>query len=136
MMVEQSRPVNTVGSFLKNLDNASTKLTEIGGKSQISPEEMKELMKTLNKVNDHLSDPTLITAKKMVPEKVDASIERALIALALFQRVGHRNVEQAITSLFSSLNSTLNDLGKNLRTLRKHRIGKRVEKTGESKGAS
>jgi hypothetical protein len=72
------------------------------------------------------------------------TIERALAALALFQGMSHSHLgrtgaEQAIVSLFASLSKELKDFDKNLRTLRKHKIGKRVgkvEKVSEAKKQS
>lgn len=132
-MVEQSRAVDSVGPLSRVLEGAANKLTEISGKSTISQNEMKALLKTLNQVNEHL-DPTLRSAKKLAPDEVKA-IERALLAVALFQKVDHRKVEPAITSIFSSLLSTLGSLDKGLKNLKKHRIGQRVEKISDSKGS-
>ena len=136
MMVEQSRAVDQVSSLLNNLDCAATKMKEISGKSDISPSEMKDLMKTLNTVNTQLQ-PTSWGEKKLAPgeeTKTNASIEKALAALALFPKTPPRNMEQAVISLFDSLKNTLNTLNKNLRNLKKdHRLGQRVQKTSESK---
>jgi hypothetical protein len=73
---------------------------------------------------------------------MNQKIEKALAAIQAFQLYhpekdlsGQRSVNQAITSLFSSLNAVLKKVNNNLKDLKKHRIGLRVEKTGESKQA-
>lgn len=136
-MVEQSRYVENVGSLMKDLAGAAAKLSEAGGKNAISPQEMKDLMKAINHVNANL-DPTFWADKTLAPAAMNATIDKALMALALFQKVppSAKNVEPAIVSLFASFNSTLKDFDKNLRNLRKYKIGQKVqpvEKTGESK---
>lgn len=133
-MVDQSRYVGNVGSLKTDLDQAAAKLTEIGGKNTISKKEINELSTILNHVNSNL-DPTFWADKKLAPEDMNVTIEKALKALALFQTATTKNVDQAIISLVSSLKSTLNAFDQNLRNLKDHKIGRRVEKTGESKHA-
>jgi adenylosuccinate lyase len=134
MMVDQSRYVDNVRSLIKDLDQAATKLTEISAKQKISNQEIKDLMSTLKNVNVNL-DPSFWEDKKLAPEEMKVTIEKALNASALFQKVAQKNVEQAIASLFASLTSTLNDFDKNLRNLKELKIGQKVEKSGESKRA-
>lgn len=135
-MVEQSRYVENVGSLMKDLAGAAAKLSEAGGKNAISPQEMKDLMKAINHVNANL-DPTFWADKTLAPAAMNATIDKALMALALFQKVPpppkNADVERAIISLFDS---TLKTFEKKLRDLKKYKIGQKVqpvEKTGESK---
>lgn len=132
-MFDQSRGVDpTMRVLLNNLDQATAKLTEISENKMISPKEVKDLMKALDHVNSSLGTGGL-KEKKVVPEEMNRSIEKALQAVALFHTAGTKNTQQAITSLFSSLTSSLKDFDKNLRNLKKHRIGRRVEKVTEGK---
>lgn len=134
-MVEQSRYVENVGSLETDLVGATAKLSEVGGKNAISPQEMKDLMKTINQVNANL-DPTFWADKTLAPAAMNTTIDKALMALALFQKVPPpppKDVERAIVSLFDS---TLKTFEKKLRDLKKYKIGQKVqpvEKTGESK---
>lgn len=138
-MVE--RPyVENVGQLMKDLDQATMKLEEINRKPQaVSKQELNDLIKTLQHFNTTL-DPDFWEEKKLAFEGMNEKIERALNAIQLFQRYHpeidsstQRNVNQAITSLFSALNSLLNDVNKNLMGLKKLKIGRKVEKSGESK---
>ncbi len=135
MMVQESRGVDQFSLLLKNLDQAATKLTEISGKKEVSQNEIRELMTAIDHVNSALGSSGL-KDKKVVPEEMNAKIEKALNAVAPFLTAGHKNAQQAITSLFSSLTSTLKDFDKNLRDLKKHRIGRRVEKASETRGSN
>lgn len=138
-MVEQSPRVN-LGPLLKDIDHTETKLKEIAQKRpDISKQELSELMKILKthvKVESG-SDSKFWEDKKLAPEGKPGekiNIEKALQALGLFKREIQRNVEQAIVSLFASLNadSQASDAESNLRDLKDLKIGRRVEKTGES----
>ena len=67
---------------------------------------------------------------------MSSSIEKALAALTVFQRkAGQRDVDQAIASLSASLNAALKSFDSNLKNLKDYKIGKKVEKPGESKQA-
>ena len=138
MMVQESRGVDQFSLLLKNLDQAATKLTEISGKKEVSQNEIKELMSAIDHVNSALGSSGL-KDKKVVPEEMNAKIEKALNAVAPFLTAGLKNPQQAITSAqqaiisFSSSTQALKDFDKNLRDLKKHRIGRRVEKTTETK---
>jgi hypothetical protein len=128
MMVERSPYIENVGQLIRDLDQATMKLEEINRKPQaVSKQELNDLIKTLQNFNTIL-DPAFWEDKKLA------------FAIQLFQRyhperdrTSQRNVDQAITSLFSALNSALNAFDKNLRDLKKYKIGRKVEKSGESK---
>lgn len=138
MMVERS-PYTSMGDlqFMVKLDVATKKLDNINQKHQaISQQELNDLIEVFKPI----SDPNFLADKKFASEGMSDKIEKALIAIALFQRnhpatdrAAQRNVEQAITSLFSSLNSTLSKADENLKNLKKHRIGQRVKESSESK---
>lgn len=132
MMVEQSRYVQNVTSLQNDLVKATTQLKEVSGNKMISSQEIKALTTTLQNVNTNL-DPTFWSDKNPAPTKMQGTIENALAALALFPKAPPKNAEQAIVSLFSSLTSTLRDFGKNLRDLKKYKIGQKVEKVDEAK---
>ena len=75
-----------------------------------------------------------------MPEEMKTSIEKALLAIQLFQsnqpgkdKSAQKNVDQAIISLFSSLSIEINALDKHLRNLGDYKIGRKVEKTSEGK---
>lgn len=138
-MVEQSPRVN-LAPLLKDIDHAEAKLKEIAQKRpDISKQELSELMKILKThvEVDSGSDSTFWEDKKLAPEGKPGekiNIEKALQALGLFKKEIHRNVEQAIVSLYASFNadSQASDSDANLRSLKDLKIGRRVEKTGES----
>lgn len=83
MMVQESRGVDQFSLLLKNLDQAATKLTEISGKKEVSQNEIKELMSAIDHVNSALGSSGL-KDKKVVPEEMNAKIEKALNAVAPF----------------------------------------------------
>lgn len=127
MMVEQSRYVENVHALKQDLEIATKKLTQVSGKGQLSPEEVKEVAAAIQTVNSNL-DPAFWNGKKFV-SGMDEAIKSALGALALFHIARNsRNAEQAIISLFDSLRKELKDLDKNLRNLKKYKIGQRVDK--------
>lgn len=137
MMVGRS-PYATIGDlqFMVKLEAATKKLDNINQKHQvISQQELHDLIEVFKPI----SDPNFLADKKFASEGMSNKIEKALIAIALFQRnhasdrAAQRDVEQAITSLFSSLNSTLSKADKNLKNLKKHRIGQKVKESSESK---
>lgn len=134
MMVDQTPAVNFDRLF-QDLDHTATKL--IGKKeNELSKQELTDLLTTLKHVNSHMDDPGFWEGKKLDPEgkaKENATIEKALKALDLFQSVGKRSAQQAIVSLFSQLKEELNALNSNLRNLKDFKIGQKVEKTRESK---
>lgn len=140
MMVERSPYVENMGLLIRDLDQATIKLEEINRKPQaVSKKELDDLIKVLQEFNTTL-DPAFWEEKKLVFEGMNEKIEKALNAIQLFQRYhperdrsNQRNVDQAITSLFASLSTVLNTFDKNLRGLKKYKIGHKVEKSGESK---
>lgn len=131
MMVEQSRYVENVGSLHRDLQQATKELRAMSGNQMISKQDIQGLMSTLQHVNANL-DPSFWADKKPAPTEMKVAIENALAAVALFPKVAPKNAEQAITSLFSSLNSTMKDFDKNLKNLKKYKIGRKVEKTSET----
>lgn len=139
MMVERSPYVENVGQLLRDLDQAASKLMQ-AGQAQQGPthQEMKSLISVLQNVNTTL-DPSFWTDKKLAPEGMNATIEKALKALELFQtnpqanRGAQKTVDQAVASLFSTLSKEIKDFDKNLRNLKKYKFGRRVEKSSESK---
>lgn len=133
MMVERSPQID-VGQLMKDLDRATHTLETMSHTPQtVSKQDLNNLIKVLQNVNANLGSSNL-EAKKLVPEAMNIKIEKALTAILLFQRSHpegsgvHRNVDQAIVSLSSSLNAVLRTFDKNLRDLRKYKIGQRVEK--------
>lgn len=137
MMVEQPRSIDPLGTFNKSLDDATAKLNEFSGKKIASPHEVKELLTALDHANSSMEAAADLKGKKVVPEEMNRRLENALQAVALFQAMGAKTMQQAIASITSSLLfNSLKDFGKNLRNLKKHRIGRRVEKTAETKETS
>jgi hypothetical protein len=140
MMVARSPYVENPKQLIKDLDQAVTKLEEIGKKRQeISNQEMKDLISVLHKFNETL-DTGFWEDKRLAPEGMKTSIENALLAITLFnlnqpikEKGKQKNVDQAIASLFATLAYELNDFDKNLKNLKEIKIGRKVEKTGESK---
>lgn len=136
MMVEQPRNVDPLGTFNKSLDEATAKLHEYSGKKTATTQEVNELLSALDQANSSMQSANL-REKKVVPEEINRRIENALLAVALFQTTGAKTMQQAIASITSSaLSNSLKDFGKNLRNLKKHRIGRRVEKIEETKKSS
>jgi flagellar biosynthesis GTPase FlhF len=143
MMVERSPYIEKMGLLVKDLNQATQQLEEISRKPQATKQELTDLIKVLQHLNKTL-DPRFWEEKKLAAEGMSASIERALAAVRLFQstqpalgnRSGQRNVDQAIASLSSALTAALNTFDKNLRNLKDYKIGRKVEKTGESKHTS
>jgi len=91
-------------------------------------------------------NPVIWEGKKTVFEGlfkgIDEKINNALNAIQVFHHQHpesdpktQRNIEQAINSLAFTLRSVLNSFDKNLRDLKKHKIGQRVEKPSKSKSA-
>lgn len=143
MMVERPPYTENVTLLLKDLDQAATKLEEMSQKSQATQQDLNDLIKTLQHFNQTL-DPNFWEEKRLTSEGISASIERALAAIRLFQstqpgkedRSGQRNVDQAIVSLSAALTRALNIFDNNLRNLKDYKIGRKVEKTRESKHTS
>lgn len=139
-MVEQPSHIEGIGNLMRDLDQATKRLEEINKKPQIaSKQELTDLIHVLKQLNANL-EPHVWRHKKFAQEGMNQKIEKALVAIQVFQLYhpekdlsGQRSVNQAITSLFSSLNVVLKKVNNNLKDLKKHRIGLRVEKTGESK---
>jgi uncharacterized protein HemX len=139
-MVERSPDVENIEQFMTNLNQAAEKLNEIRQKKQeFSGQELNELITVLNRFNTAF-DPNFWEEKKLVPEEMSADIEKALAVLQLFQsnqpeknKAAQKNVDQAITSLFSTLSKEISAFDKNLRNLKKYKIGLKVEETYQSK---
>lgn len=139
-MVERSPYIQNVGQFLEELEQAAEKLTEISqNKKEISQKELKELITVLKDCNatfgTNFWDDKKLT--KDTEGKVKESIEQALAAIQLFNtnrpdknKVAQKNVEQAIVGLFTTLTNEVKDLNKNLKD---YKIGRRVEKSQQSK---
>ena len=140
MMVERSPYTDNPNQLITDLNQLTQKIEEVSGPSaKLSEKELTELIGTLDDFNATF-DESFWNEKKLVPEKADATIEKALKAVFLFQSThpekqgsGYRNVDQAIASLSSSLTSAIAAFDKNLKDLKKYKIGQKVEKTGESK---
>lgn len=137
MMVER---MPYTGKFVAELNQATKKLNEISqGQKTVSQQELKDLIKVLNQLNEACKEG-FWKEKKLAPEEMQDGIEKALVAIQLFHRHqpdknkgAQKSVEQAIASLFSTLSAEINDFDRNLKTLKDHRIGVKVEKTGKSK---
>jgi hypothetical protein len=137
MMVERLPYTENVGQLIKDLNQATTKLEEMSRQQpqSVSGQKVADLMAVLTRLNTVLY-PKLLEGKKLVPEEINVSIERALQATQLFQsthpeatRAAQRNVDQAIASLTSSLTAELTRFDKNLKNLKKKfKVGHRVEK--------
>lgn len=136
MMVEQSHYVDNLGQLLNDLDQAAAKLNEITEKKQaVSKQDLNDLIHALKNFNTTL-DPSFWENKKLAPEEgMNTTVEKAIKALDLFKRTASKNVEQAIVSLFATLASELNVFDKNLIGLKELKLGRKVEKSGESKRA-
>jgi hypothetical protein len=138
MMVDRLPQTESVGQLLKALDQATTKLNQMGQiPNDFSPKEAKELIKVLQNVNTTI-DPNILTGKTLIPEGMSTSIEKALKAVQLFEmnqpqanRGVQKNVEQAVTSLSSILSKEIKDFDKNVRNLKKYKIGRKIEKVTE-----
>lgn len=137
-MVERVPYTDHVGQLIKALDQATTKLTQIGQAApDFSPKEAKELIQILQNVNTSIN-PSILAGKTLVPEGMNASIEKALKAVQLFEmnqpqtnRGAQKTVEQAVTSLSSILSKEIKDFDKNIRNLKKYKIGRKIEKVTE-----
>ena len=132
MMVERL-PLN-VGQLMSDLDRATKTLETMNTQPQaVSKQDLKDLIQVLKDFNSTLN-PGVLQDKKLVPEGMNAKIEKALNAILLFQsthtaqKEGQRNVDQAIASLASTLNETRRTLDKHLKDLKKYKIGQKVEK--------
>jgi uncharacterized protein YeeX (DUF496 family) len=140
MMVARSPYVENPKQLIKDLDQAVIKLAEISKKKQaISNQEMTDLISVLHKFNVTL-DTGFWEDKRLAPEEMKSSIENALLAITLFnlnqpikEKGTQKNVDQAIISLFATLAKEVNDFDKNLKNLKEIKIGRKVEKTSESK---
>lgn len=133
MIVKRISYTEGIDNFLTNLDETTVKLEEINDKrGVISQKELKGLTTLLHRCNETLEGS--LGEKKFVPEGMNASIEKALQAVLLFQitkeKAMQRNVDQAISVIVSSLNRELKQFNKNLK---KFRIGRKTEKTNPSK---
>lgn len=137
MMVGQSLPA---GELVKSLDQAAAQMHHISQPTHAaSSGELKKLISVLEDCNASLN-PNILHDKNLAPAQMKASIEKALAAVALFNlnrpehsAAAERTVGQAIAGLFSALRSEVGKLDKNLRDIRKYRIGQRVEKSQRSK---
>lgn len=138
MMVERPTFPKNIGQLMEDMDQAADQLTKMteGEAKSYSRQAVNKLISTLNHFNTHIGGD-FWSEKKLVAEEMDATIERALNALLMFQgrpeKAAQKNVDQAIVSLFSDLNSQLSKFKQNLRNLKKHRIGHKVVKTSASK---
>ena len=139
MMVEQS-PL--VGKFLEDLNRATNKIKELQKKPSqaISSKELDDLITHLKSFNTTLAKPSFLEEKKIAAEEMDEGIKKALDAIKIFQenqpeknKAAHKNVSQAIISLFSALTAELNMLDTHLKNLKDHKIGRKVEGTHKSK---
>src|SRR5437868_5571459 len=100
MMVERVPYTENVGKLIQDLIQAISKLEEIIKQPQsVSGQKISELMNALTRFNSNLP-PSFLEGKKLVPEEMTASIEKALRATQLFQnqhpdatRAAQRNVE-------------------------------------------
>lgn len=136
-MVERPAHIANINLFLQHLDKATDCLIAINQKPDASNQELTDLNHLFENLNDAFAaGPSFLGEKKIESEALSPTIEKALQAIFQYQRlVGRRNVEQAIISLSSALKETLNTLDKNLKNLRKIRIGKKLEKSGQSKAS-
>jgi hypothetical protein len=142
MMVARSPYVENVGLLMKDLDQATTKLTAISKKEKVaSPNELNDIIKVLNKVNENL-DTSFWEAKKLAPEGMTASIEKALQAVQLFHRIrpeltraAQLTAGQAIASLKDALDRAVDGFDRNIKNLKKIKLGQKVVKPGETKNA-
>lgn len=139
-MVERSPYIGNVGQLIRDLDQAAQRLAEISKGREASKQELNDLIGVLHKVNDNFPDKNFWEEKRFAPEGMDESIEKALAAVMLFKRnqpeknkLGQKNVEQAIISLFAALSKEISALDAHLKNLKKYKIGQKVEKSGESK---
>lgn len=137
MMVGHPLPV---GQLMSSLDQASQEIHNLSKPTHTaSSGELKKLIGVLEDCNASLN-PNILQDKNLAPAQMKASIEKALLAVAIFNSnrpennaAAQRSVNQATAGLFSALRSEVEKLDKNLRDIRKHRIGRRVEKVNESK---
>lgn len=141
-MVTRSDHTENIDHFLKNLDRATDCLIAINQKPEATNQELTDIKHLFENINESFEAHSFVFGeKKFESEAMKPTIEKALQAIFQYQRnqslspPGRRNVEQAIISLSSSLKETLNTLDKNLRNLRKIRIGKKLEKSDQSKAS-
>jgi hypothetical protein len=140
MMVADSPYVANQSQLLKDLTQLNNKLEKINDRTQeISTEELNDLFQNIDYFNGILNEE-FWSDKKLLPEKANATIEKALKAIFLFQNIrpennltGQRNVDAAIASFSSAWHAAVSKLDKNLRDLKKYKIGRRVEKVSKSK---
>ena len=131
MMVDSSPFTHNSVQFEKELINLANQIEGVSRSSKpLSESEIRELTNKIEAFNSTLNEG-FWKDKKLSPEKSHSTIEKALLAIALFQ--GKRNIDQAIVSLTASLRSALLAFDKNLRDLKKIRIGRKISKSGESK---
>jgi len=144
MMVEYSPNTKNIDQLIRDLDQATMQLEEINSKPQlVSNREFNDLIKVWQNFNANLN-PTIWGEKKFLfaemLEGMNEKLMKALNAIQVFQRLhpgrdNQRSVEQAINSLVFTLKE-LNKFDKKLKELRdlkKYKIGDRTEKSNESK---
>ena len=139
MMVEQS-PYTSVKQWVSDLDRATQKLENINNHLlAMSEQELTELIDVFQQVNTSFDSSLLKDRTFVTPEGMNQKLEKILNAIQLFQRnhptqdrSNQRNVDQAIASLVFSLRSAMTKFDKNLRDLKKYKIGQKVEKAEES----
>lgn len=140
-MVEGLSHIENEGQLLSYLDQVATKLATIDKQLQsVSKQEMNDLINVLQHINETLVSTFWKDKKLSLEEGMNQKIEQTLIAIQVFQQnhpekdsSHQRNINQTIISLFSALNAALNMFDKNLRDLKKYKIGQKIEKTDESK---
>lgn len=141
MMVDRAPHLGDLGQFMNKLDKAAEALEAMNQKSQaVSKQDLDNLTKILQQLNQAI--PSSWGEKKFVFEGMNDKVAKILLAIQLFQTrnsakegASQRNVEQVITSLVSSFNSSKEKerSDKTLKNLREYKIGRRVEKTHKGK---
>lgn len=140
-MVESPSYIGEIKRFRDDLTSATQELEALHRHlpQALSKEELDELNHILKHLNETLK-PSSMEKKSVAFEAMSEKIGKVLLAIQLFHNqnpqiseANRRNVEQAIVSLASSLSSALGKPDKNLRDLKKHRIGRRIEKVQEAK---
>lgn len=139
LMVERSHFIKNSAQLSHYINQATLKLAEVAeAKKSVSQQELKDLIKVFHDFNTQY-DPSFFSDKKLVPEELSSPIENALKAILLFQNATQKekaiqkNIDQAIVILVSQLNREIKTFDKNLRDLKKIRIGRHIEKTNKSK---
>ncbi len=135
-MVERSR-IENISQFLEEVDQVAEQIKQVSQTKQgVSPHQLNDLIHVLETCNQLLKTDFL-EGKKFSPETMNASIEKALAAIQLFQlkqrEAGRKEIEKTIVALFSTLSREINDFDKNLKNLKDYKIGRRVEKTNATK---